>query len=104
MPIQIADALTVLSHSDMQISAPTLAEPVSAQRVDITLSETTFGWNEVERDEFQRLDLAFQAVDAVKMPFGHFGDVWTGQQPHHSVRSVSGGHSVFVWGNFLGFC
>ena len=52
VPIQIADALPVLSHSDMQISAPTLAEPVSAQRVDITLSETMFGWNEVEQGEF----------------------------------------------------
>ena len=39
LPVEIADAVPVPSHSDMQVSTPTLAEPVSAQRVDITLSD-----------------------------------------------------------------
>jgi transposase len=39
LPIEIADAVPVSSFSDMQVSAPTLTEPVSAQRVDIMLSD-----------------------------------------------------------------
>lgn len=39
LPVEIADAVPVPSPSDMQVSAPTLTEPVSAQRVDITLSD-----------------------------------------------------------------
>ena len=39
LPVEIADAVPVPSSSDMQVSTPTLAEPVSAQRVDITLSD-----------------------------------------------------------------
>lgn len=39
LPVQIADAVPVPSHSDMRVSAPALAEPVTAQRVDITLSD-----------------------------------------------------------------
>ena len=36
-PIEIEGAMP--SHSDMRVSAPALIEPVSAQRVDITLSD-----------------------------------------------------------------
>ena len=39
LPVEIADAVPVPSSSDMQVSTPPLAEPVSAQRVDITLSD-----------------------------------------------------------------
>jgi transposase len=39
LPIEIADAVPVSSFSDMQVSAPTLTEQVSAQRVDIMLSD-----------------------------------------------------------------
>ena len=39
LPVEIADAVPVPSSSDMQVSTPTLTEPVSAQRVDITLSD-----------------------------------------------------------------
>jgi transposase len=39
VPVEIADAVPVPSHSDMRASAPALTEPVSAQRVDITLSD-----------------------------------------------------------------
>ncbi len=37
--VEIADARPVSSHSNMRVSAPALTEPVSAQRVDITLSD-----------------------------------------------------------------
>ena len=37
--VEIADAVPLPSHSDMHVSAPALTEPVSAQRVDITLSD-----------------------------------------------------------------
>ena len=37
--VEIADAVPVLSHSDMRVSAPALTEPISAQRVDISLSD-----------------------------------------------------------------
>lgn len=39
VPVEIADAVPVPSPSDMQVSAPALTEPLSAQRVDITLSD-----------------------------------------------------------------
>ncbi len=39
LPVEIAGAVPVPSPSDMQISTPALTEPVSAQRVDITLSD-----------------------------------------------------------------
>jgi transposase len=39
VPVEIADSMPVPSSSDMQVSTPTLTEPVSAQRVDITLSD-----------------------------------------------------------------
>lgn len=39
VPVEIADAVPLPSHSDMRVSAPALTEPVSAQRVDITLSD-----------------------------------------------------------------
>lgn len=39
LPIEIEGAMPVPSHSDMRVSAPALIEPVSAQRVDITLSD-----------------------------------------------------------------
>lgn len=39
MAVEIADAVPVPSHSDMHVSAPALTESVSAQRVDITLSD-----------------------------------------------------------------
>ena len=39
LPVEIADAVPVPSPSDMLVSTPTLTEPVSAQRVDITLSD-----------------------------------------------------------------
>jgi transposase len=39
LPIEIESALSAPSHPDIQVSAPALAEPVSAQRVDITLSD-----------------------------------------------------------------
>ena len=37
--VEIADAGPVSSHSNMRVSAKALTEPVSAQRVDITLSD-----------------------------------------------------------------
>ncbi len=39
LPVEIEAAVPVSSHSDIQVSAPALVEPVSAQRVDITLSD-----------------------------------------------------------------
>ncbi len=39
VPVEIADAMPVPSPSDIRVSAPPLTEPVSAQRVDITLSD-----------------------------------------------------------------
>ncbi len=39
VPVEIADALPVPSHCATPVSTPTLTEPVSAQRVDITLSD-----------------------------------------------------------------
>ncbi len=39
LPIEIEGAMPVPSHSDMRVSAPALIELVSAQRVDITLSD-----------------------------------------------------------------
>jgi len=39
VPVEIADAVPVPSHCDMQVSAPALADPVLAPRVDITLSD-----------------------------------------------------------------
>ncbi|AUQ63394.1 IS66-like element accessory protein TnpA [Phaeobacter inhibens] len=39
VPVEIAEAVPVPSPSDMQVSTSTLIEPVSAQRVDITLSD-----------------------------------------------------------------
>lgn len=39
VPVEIARAVPVLSHSDMRVSAPALTKPASAQRVDITLSD-----------------------------------------------------------------
>ena len=37
--VEIADSGPVSSHSNMRVSAQALTEPVSAQRVDITLSD-----------------------------------------------------------------
>ena len=39
VPVEIADALPIPSHSDMRVSATALDGPVAAQRVDITLSD-----------------------------------------------------------------
>lgn len=39
VPVEIADAVPTPSYSDTQVSAPALAGPISAQRVDITLSD-----------------------------------------------------------------
>lgn len=39
VPVEIADAVPVPCLSDIRVSAPALTEPVSAQRVDITLSD-----------------------------------------------------------------
>lgn len=39
VPVEIGEAVPVPSPSDMQVSTSTLIEPVSAQRVDITLSD-----------------------------------------------------------------
>ena len=39
VPLEIADAVPVSSHCATQVSAPALTTPVSAQRVDITLSD-----------------------------------------------------------------
>lgn len=39
LPIEIEGTMPVPSLSNIQVSAPALAEPVSAQRVDITLSD-----------------------------------------------------------------
>ena len=39
VPVEIADTAPVPSHSNMRVAAPTLNAPVSAQRVDITLSD-----------------------------------------------------------------
>lgn len=39
LSIEVADAVPVPSHTDMRVSAPALTERVSAQRVDITLSD-----------------------------------------------------------------
>jgi transposase len=39
VPVEIAAAVSVLFHSDIRVSAPAFTEPVSAQRVDITLSD-----------------------------------------------------------------
>jgi len=39
LPIEVEDAVQIPSCSDTQVSAPALAGPVSAQRVDITLSD-----------------------------------------------------------------
>lgn len=39
VPVEIVDAVPVPPHSDMRVSASALTEPVSAQRVDITLSD-----------------------------------------------------------------
>jgi len=39
VPVEIADIAPVPSPSDMRVSAPALTELVSAQRVDITLSD-----------------------------------------------------------------
>ena len=39
VPVEIADAVPVPSYSDSPVSTPTATEPVSAQRVDITLSD-----------------------------------------------------------------
>lgn len=39
LPVEIADAAPVPSSFDVQVATPTLAEPVAAQRVDITLSD-----------------------------------------------------------------
>ena len=37
VPVEIAEAVPVSSHSDMRVSALALIKPISAQRVDITL-------------------------------------------------------------------
>lgn len=39
VPVEIADAVLVPSYCVTPVSAPTLSEPVLAQRVDITLSD-----------------------------------------------------------------
>lgn len=39
LPIEIEGAMPARSHPDIQVSAPALAGSVSAQRVDITLSD-----------------------------------------------------------------
>lgn len=39
VPVEIVESVPVPSPSDMQVSGPTLTEPSSAQRVDITLSD-----------------------------------------------------------------
>jgi transposase len=39
LPVEIESAVHIPSHPDFQVSASALAEPVSAQRVDITLSD-----------------------------------------------------------------
>ncbi|WP_419739211.1 IS66-like element accessory protein TnpA [Ruegeria sp.] len=39
LPIEIEGAMPAPSHPDIQVSAPALAGSVSAQRVDITLSD-----------------------------------------------------------------
>ena len=39
VPVEIAEAVPVPPPSDMQVSTPTLSQPVSAQRIDITLSD-----------------------------------------------------------------
>lgn len=39
VPVDIADAVRVPSHCATPVSAPALTAPVSAQRVDITLSD-----------------------------------------------------------------
>lgn len=38
-PVGMSDVVPVPSHSDMRVSTPALTEPVSAQRVDVTLSD-----------------------------------------------------------------
>ena len=39
VPVEIADAVPVPCHSEIRVSTSALTEPVSAQRVDITLSD-----------------------------------------------------------------